>query len=1047
MSLDNLLEQYRKREILPDRPLLSGSVDRAENVFTISEKENIPYLEADAILLSQELMDYTRKLTDSPLYQKMDGLIDVFDPSEPPVGVEGVPDPMGELLQLELAAVREPVKWALKASSYLFAPIDRGWKFITNAMMYDPLTKSVSEIIKRRTLQSAIAQEKFRIAQEEALKIRKEKGLPTTQIELGLEKLTAVLSKERMAEIDREVDERAVSSIRAMQAEDTEGVEVADFLESGKDALKSLVPWPGFADDVKSFGEISAGSYERIVGQEAPFWYAPLGDIALQTTAMIGLMKMSQSATTAKDAAALAKGAKLTPAEVNAIKKLHKAASQVAKTPVKAISVPSKEETLTAPQKLIQLIKEARPLRSRKSLLVHKDRQEKARKLAQVQKNVRGARLVGTTKGALKGKSAVPDFTPLDAGLTPVEIDTLFDMVNTSALGVGFDKGRAVLSLDKLLKGNLLTKSEIAGLEQVFGTGLTKALWRKSSISSIIQDLTFEIFNIPRALLASGDLSAGGRQGIIFSVSHPIASTKAMGRSIRAALSKSYADDIERVTKKNKWGQLADAFGVHSSPTGFAAKLAEKEEVYMSRIAESIPFGIGRIVAASERAFATFLNQQRREVFTAQAKKWIRRGITPYGKKRTIKEFGEIVVKGKRLTRDQKTYQQYAAFVNHATGRGSLEQMKPGALTALNAAFFSPRLQVSRVQVIGDLISPKTTWTARKVIARDLAEFYATGMGIMGMAKAGGAEVEMDSRSSDFGKIKVGNTRYNYWGPFQPMARLSGQMFSGEIKLTGTGKIKDKAQTELLISFLRTKLAPVPGRLVDVAVGETFLGEPVEPTPKFALKTAYESLTPLFLQDVIDAWRFQGVDAQFPLSAGLAFTGIGVQTWELAPFAELELQKDSLSRQTFGKNYDELSYIESRELDMDILINHPGIVDLERQVKFESGSVNFLKRQAQEQRKSERRLEKRLNKNLREELAENFISIGGIDRTFGNWRLNDEQYKEYEQRVARNINELFEEMKPLWDTKTKENKYELMSQILRSAKLLAAQEMKIGDME
>lgn len=1027
MSLDNLLDQYRKKNIVPEKSAMTSTIDRAENVFDISAKENIPIPEADSRVLSQELMDFTRKLDESPLYQDMDGLIDVFDPSEPPAVAEGVPDPLGELLKYEIAMIREPVKWAMKAASYLSIPINRSFKFITNAMMYDPLTKSAASIIRNRTLQSAISQEKFRIKQEEALKIRKEKGLPTTQIELGLEPLIAVLTEEKLAEIDREVDERAVSSIQQMQAEDTEGVEVADFLKSGKDALKSLVPWPGYADDVKNFGEVGADSFERIVGQEAPWWYALLGDIALQTTAMIGLLKMSQSATTAKDAAALAKGAKLTPAEVNAIKKLHKAASQVKKVPIKAIGIPTKEEILTAPQKLIKLIREARPLRSRKSLLVHKSRQEKARKLAQVQKKVKGERLVTATKRALAGKSKVPDFDPLNTGLTPTEIDVLFDMVNTSTLVAGFDKGKAVLSLDKLLKGNLLTKSEIAGLERVFGTGLTKALWRKTSIASMIQDLSFEVFNTPRALLASLDLSAGGRQGIIFSVSHPIASTKAMGRSVRAALSKSYADDIERVTRKTKWGQLAEKFGVHSSPTGFAAKLAEKEEVYMSRIAESLPFGVGRIVAASERAFATFLNQQRREVFTLQAKKWIRRGITP--------------------KTNPKAFSDYAKFVNHATGRGSLEQMKPGALTAMNAVFFSPRFQVSRFQVMGDVINPSTTWIARKAMARDLAEFYATGMGIMGMSKAGGAEVELDWRSSDFGKIKVGNTRYNYWGAFQPIARLAGQMYSGEIKRTGTGKLKDKAKVETLINFMRTKLAPVPGRIVDIAIGETFLGEPVEPTAKFVGKTAYESLVPLFVQDSVEAWRFQGADAQFPLSAGLAFTGIGVQTWELAPFAELELARDSLSRQTFGKNYEDLSYIESRQLDMEILVEYPGIVDLERQVKFEGDSVNYLKREAQELRKSERRLEKRLSKGLREELADNLISVGGVDRTFGNWRLNDEQYKEYEQRVARNVNELFAEMKPLWDTKTKENKYELMSQILRSAKLLAAQEMKIGDLE
>ena len=734
MSLDNLLEQYRKREVLPDRPSMGATVDRAEKVFTLSEKENIPYPEADSILLSQELMDYTKKLTESPLYQKIDGLIDVFDLSESPVDGEGVPDPMGELLRYEIAAIREPVKWALKASSYLFAPLDRGFKFITNAMMYDPLTKSVAGIVKKEVISSALQREYHRLA---------------------LQRRDGMISQDEEVEKRKELNKLANEAIRQLAGEETEGVEVADFLKSGKDALKSLVPWPGYADDVKSFGEISADSYERIVGKEAPFYYAPLSDIALQTTAMVGLMKLSQSATTAKSATALAAGAKLTRAEVRAIKKLHKTASRAAKTPVKAIGVPSKEETLTAPQKLIQLIRQSRSLRGRKSQLVHKSRQEKARKLAQVQKNVKGERLVSATKGALAGKSAVPDFTPLNTGLTPTEIDILFDMVNTSPL-IGLDKGRGVLSLDKLLKGNLLNKSEITGLEQVFGTGLTKALWRKTSIASIAQDLTFEVFNTPRALQASLDLSAAGRQGIIFSVSHPIASMKSMGRSVRAALSKSYADDIERVTRKTGWGQLAEKFGVHISPTGFSAKLAAKEEVYMSRIAESIPLGVGKLVAASERAFATFLNQQRREVFILQAKKWIRRGITP--------------------TTNPKAFSDYAKFVNHATGRGSLEQMKPGALTALNAIFYSPRFQVSRVQVIGDLISPKTTMVARKVIARDLAEFYATGMGIMGMSKAGGAEVEMNWRSSDFGKIKVGNTRYNYWGAFQPMARLSGQM-------------------------------------------------------------------------------------------------------------------------------------------------------------------------------------------------------------------------------------------------------------------------------
>lgn len=1026
MSLDTLLEDYRKRDIVPPRQPLVEDVNRAERVFDLSVRKSISTEEAESEIIISELIDFSKTLDDSPTFQDMDKLVDVFDPTEPRVGEEGIADPMGDLIKAEIAIIREPVKWALKASSYIFAPIDRGFKFLTNATMYEPLTKSVAAPIRRQIL---IDTENFEVSrrikpEQEKLRVellRKHKGDRQAFLKEH---------KERFSEIEEKIRQQVrkdMSGIVKVEEEliaELPEVEVKDFAKSAADALKALVPWPGFADDVKSRGEIAADSFERIVGREAPWYYAPITDIAEQTTAMIGLLKIAKSAQTTKEAGLIAKGAKLTRQEIKAIKRAHKAASQVKKLPVRAEGVPSPTEAATVSQKLIRLLKEAKPLRNKKALLLHQDRQRKARKLAQVQKNIQGQRLVKATKGALSGKAPTPDFTPINANLSAQEIDALFNLVNTSQLGMGFDKGRAILSLDKLLKGNLITKSEIANLEAVFGKALTKALFRKQSISSIIQDVSFELINLPRAVLASFDVSAAGRQGIIFSVSHPIASMKAFGRSIRAAVSLKYADDIERVTRTTTFGKMADKFGVHSSPTGFAAKLSSKEEVYMSRIAEKIPG-----VAASERAFTTFLNQQRREVFAVQARKWIRRGITPKG--------------------DPKTFQQFAKFVNHATGRGSFENLSPGALTALNATFFSPRFQVSRVQVVGDLINPVTTMHVRKVIARDLAEFYVTGMGILAMAKMGGAEVETDPRSSDFGKIQVGNTRYNYWGGFQPLATLAGRIYSGEIKSTATKKIKKKDLDMILGTFIRTKLAPVPGRIVDVVVGETFIGEPVEPTVEFISKATLESLVPLFIQDSIDAWRFQGADAQFPLSAGLAFTGIGVQTWEVAPFAKLELAKDSLARQTFGKNYDELSFSEVNMLDRDILVNHPGIVALEQEAKFNSNSVNFLKRQAQELRKSERFLNKRVNKNLLTDLNEMKLRLGGVDRTFGNWRLNDEQYKKYQEKVAININSLFQEMKPLWDTKTNDDpaKFELMSTLLQSAKLLAADEMKIGDME
>lgn len=1027
-TLQEIIADHTKRDIAttPQRRRPSAkTIEDSEKAFDISTNKGVPPEQAQSEVFVSNMLNFTKELQNSPLYQDADKLVDVIDPVEAPTFEDGIADPMGELLKAELAIVKPITKGGLKIASFVFSPIERAFKFLSNATMYDPLLKSAAGPVKRWSLEAAIEFEKV----EQVRRYRQDNNL----------EITDPIPEDVLKKIDKDVDELSAGIVKKTNAEIEEigPVKAEDFGKSAKDAIKALVPWPGFADDVKTFGESGADSFKRITGRDAPWYYVPVSDIALETVALSGVLKLanvSQSAKLVKegaeDAASIARAAKLTKGEIRAMRLLSKAKAKFKRAPVPSPTVPSPTEASTVTQKLIQLVKDAKPLRDKKALLLHQDRQRKSRKLVNVQKNIRGRELVSSTKKALTGTAPVPDFSPIGVNFTPQEIDALYNIVNNSQLPTGFDTGRGILTLHKLLDlGKLPTKSEVANLEVVFGRSLTKALFMKRDISSIVQDLSFEIINLPRAMLASFDLSAAGRQGIIFSVSHPIASTKAFGRSVRAAASLQYADDIERTTRLTKFGKMADNFGVHSSPTGFAAKIGAKEEAYMSRVAEKIPG-----IAQSERAFTTFLNQQRREVFSIQARKWIKKGITP--------------------DNNPETYRQFAKFVNHATGRGSLETLQPGALTALNATFFSPRFQVSRVQVLGDLISPKTTRHARKVIARDLAEFYATGMGILAMMEMGGAEVGKDPTSSDFGKVKVGNTRYNYWGAFQPLATLAGRMYTGKVKSTATGKTKDVprfninlSQRSILRDFIRTKFAPVPGLAIDSILGETVEGKPVEATKEFLSEAAFRSLTPLVIQDSIEAWKFQGADAQFPLSATLAFTGIGVQTWEVAPFAELELAKDSLSRQTYGKNYDQLSFEEVSLLDRDILVNHPGIVDLEREVRFDSESVTFQTKILLERRKSEQLLEKRVDDNIIAELNDIRLRIGAVDRIVGNWRLNDKQYKKYQELVAKNVNELFAETRPLWDTKSIEGKYELMSAILRNAKLLSANEMKIGEME
>jgi len=118
-----------------------------------------------------------------------------------------------------------------------------------------------------------------------------------------------------------------------------------------------------------------------------------------------------------------------------------------------------------------------------------------------------------------------------------------------------------------------------------------------------------------------------------------------------------------------------------------------------------------------------------------------------------------------------------------------------------------------------------------------MAKFVGVGVSILLAAKMMGANVEDDPRSSDFGKIHVGNTRWDIWGGFQPYARVLTQFITGERKATTTGDIQElngkgfmgQTRATPLTSFFRTKLAPVPGTAWNLIEGSDVVGNKVTP--------------------------------------------------------------------------------------------------------------------------------------------------------------------------------------------------------------------------
>ena len=65
------------------------------------------------------------------------------------------------------------------------------------------------------------------------------------------------------------------------------------------------------------------------------------------------------------------------------------------------------------------------------------------------------------------------------------------------------------------------------------------------------------------------------------------------------------------------------------------------------------------------------------------------------------------------------------------------------------------------------------------MVARDLAIFVGTGVSILAALKlSGAADVEVDPRSANFGKVRVGNTRLDFWCGYTPIARLAAQLMT-----------------------------------------------------------------------------------------------------------------------------------------------------------------------------------------------------------------------------------------------------------------------------
>lgn len=489
--------------------------------------------------------------------------------------------------------------------------------------------------------------------------------------------------------------------------------------------------------------------------------------------------------------------------------------------------------------------------------------EERAKRFATAEKKAGGATGIGKLEAAkheLRGELPKVKFEKLREGvLTQHELD---DLATTIWDHPGFKTGDKVHASSALLKafeeGVTPQKSQIELLRQVFGedADVIEGAARLKKLG----ELTVDVVNIPRSIMASVDISAPMRQGIVGGMASP------------RVFYRSFAPMFKLLTSERRYQGFLDA--LHEHPSFDQAQKAGvsftelrgptskfREEQFSSQMAETITGGKYSPVRASGRAYTGFLDKMRIDLFA---------------------ELTEVARKAGVNVESMKELRSIANFVNAATGRGNLGKLESSA-PLLNAIFFAPRLIASRINLLNPIWYGKQSKFVRMEALRAMSRLAGSATLVLLMAKWAGASVELDPRSSNFAKIRLGNTRIDILGGFQQYVRIMSQLapYVGGIKSSTTGEFQKfvpgfgkRTRWEAFEGFVAGKWSPPASFTRDMMKGTDFENEPFE-----VQKAVVQRMIPLAIQDAKEMHEETG---SWPFAIGAystAAVGIGIQTY------------------------------------------------------------------------------------------------------------------------------------------------------------------------
>lgn len=425
-----------------------------------------------------------------------------------------------------------------------------------------------------------------------------------------------------------------------------------------------------------------------------------------------------------------------------------------------------------------------------------------------------------------------------------------------------FQKINASDALTNALGGKVPTRSEIQLLTHVFGKETAHSIGKVATHP--LREMLLSLVNVPRSLMASFDMSAPFRQGLVAATRHPMLFARNFKPMIKAFGSeKVYQSILEDIHARPTYPMMMEAkLALTELPK---KEVGAREEQFASDLAEKIPV-LGKGVRASGRAYTGYLDKLRADVFDHLLQRAESQGIN---------------------VQDQKFLKDLGRLVNDSTGRGDLGKLQEAGKVA-NALFFSPRLLASRMNIIfAPLTYAKADPFVRKEALKSMIGLAGTLSTILALAaQVKGVKVVTDPRNPDWGKIKIHNTRIDIAGGFQQPLRLFAQLATGTAISSTTGKAENltaggfgqPTRLDLFMRFWEGKEAPVTSIATDWLRNSSQIGQ------KFSWGSeTYSHLVPLLAQDSYDLYNdrkggMNGIAAAFA-GYGLGAFGFGLQTY------------------------------------------------------------------------------------------------------------------------------------------------------------------------